>query len=48
MNKLFANISSLIPKNSIDDMIVPDGIKSKISNAGVRRLEVFCHGGFYC
>ena len=36
MNKFFENISSLIPKNSNGDMIVPDGIKSRISNIGVQ------------
>lgn len=36
MNKFSENLSSLIPKNVNGDVIVPDGIKSKISNIGVR------------
>ena len=36
MNKFFENITSLISKNSNGDMIVPDGIKSRISNIGVQ------------
>lgn len=36
MNKLFDNISSLIPKNSNGDMIVPDDIKSRITNIGAQ------------
>lgn len=36
MDKFFENISSLVPKNGNGDIIVPDGIKSKISNVGVK------------
>lgn len=36
MNKFSENISSLIPKNDTGDIIVPDGIKSRISNVGVK------------
>lgn len=36
MNKFFENTSSLVPKNGNDDILVPDGIKSRISNIGVK------------
>lgn len=36
MNKFFENISSLVPKNGNGDILVPDGVKSSISNVGVK------------
>lgn len=36
MNKFFENISSLVPKNGNGDIIVPNSIKSRIFNVGVK------------